>query len=567
VLGAIGILFEQASSRGHLQENAWGPLPFELTIRNQVRASLSTLAAARALRAELLENQSAASRTALSAAEDSGIAGWVAGDARDPARTALLAELLLRHDLEVYQLAQSVDGEGLRFEPGAALWIPHRQPNGRLAHALFERRLEFPDDTFYDVSSWTLPLALGLPFAELNELPAGAAGARLSAAPVAAGSLQAATTQRTVAYAFAWGGLHAGRALQRLHAADIMASVATRPFTAHSADGSVEFEVGAIVVPSGVSSDPDALHEVMARVASEDGLDVLRLTSGHTPDGIDLGSPSMRPLKAPRVALVVGSGVSSYEAGEVWHHLDLRLELPVTLVEGDNLERLDLPSYTHLVLVDGASSAVSQSRVRDWVAQGGVLLSTRGSARWAARELFELELDDEQDDDGPDAGSGERSPAEHEPTSGDEPPSYGDYEARRAKTLVSGAIFAARVDSSHPLGFGLGPGPLALFRRGTTPLPRSEDPLAHPLTYLDQPLLSGYASDANVDKLAGTPAVMARRLGAGSVIMLADDPVFRGVWHGSARLLENALFFGAVIKDTRALTSAALEHDADAPEH
>jgi hypothetical protein len=54
VNGAVGILFEQASSRGHAQETINGVLSFPFTIRNQVTTSFSTLAAARALRTELL---------------------------------------------------------------------------------------------------------------------------------------------------------------------------------------------------------------------------------------------------------------------------------------------------------------------------------------------------------------------------------------------------------------------------------------------------------------------------------------------------------------------------------
>ena len=55
--GAVGILFEQASSRGHAQETDNGLLTFPFTIRNQFVTSLSTLEAARALRKEMLAFQ------------------------------------------------------------------------------------------------------------------------------------------------------------------------------------------------------------------------------------------------------------------------------------------------------------------------------------------------------------------------------------------------------------------------------------------------------------------------------------------------------------------------------
>ena len=55
--GGIGILFEQASSRGHAQETDNGLLTFPFTIRNQFTTALSTLKAAQEMRGKLLKYQ------------------------------------------------------------------------------------------------------------------------------------------------------------------------------------------------------------------------------------------------------------------------------------------------------------------------------------------------------------------------------------------------------------------------------------------------------------------------------------------------------------------------------
>ena len=57
VQGAVGILFEQASSRGHAQESVNGILRFPFTIRNQFTTVLSTLNAIRAMRIDFLNHQ------------------------------------------------------------------------------------------------------------------------------------------------------------------------------------------------------------------------------------------------------------------------------------------------------------------------------------------------------------------------------------------------------------------------------------------------------------------------------------------------------------------------------
>ncbi|HSI71366.1 MAG TPA: M14 family zinc carboxypeptidase, partial [Gillisia sp.] len=55
--GSIGILFEQGSSRGHVQETNNGLLTFPFTIRNQFTTALSTLEAAVGMREKILNFQ------------------------------------------------------------------------------------------------------------------------------------------------------------------------------------------------------------------------------------------------------------------------------------------------------------------------------------------------------------------------------------------------------------------------------------------------------------------------------------------------------------------------------
>ena len=52
--GGIGILFEQGSSRGHIQESVNGILTFPFTIRNQLTTAFSTVKAAKNMRVKLL---------------------------------------------------------------------------------------------------------------------------------------------------------------------------------------------------------------------------------------------------------------------------------------------------------------------------------------------------------------------------------------------------------------------------------------------------------------------------------------------------------------------------------
>jgi hypothetical protein len=554
VQGGVGILFEQASSRGHLQENAWGPLEFQQTIANQVTVSLSSLRAAHALHDDLLQLQADAVNSARDEASLDAVAAYIFGHSKDAVRVAIMADILRQHDIAVHPLSQSLSVDGVSYEPGSAFVVPTDQFQYRLVKSLFETRTEFEDDTFYDVSSWVLPMAFGLDYAEMprGTIDETMLGARLAETPVRQGSLDRNVEDGApIAYAFEWSGLHAPRALARLHAMGVVPQVATRPFTGTTANGPHAFDYGAILVPTGVQTvDSATLHALMQTIALEDGLNVQSLTTGWTPEGLDLGSPSALPLEPPRPVLLTGSGVSSYEAGEIWHQLDLRWRQPVALADLASFGRIDLSEVTHVLMVGGGDQLSKDeiNSLRDWIRKGGVLVASGSASSWATRTLLgESSTQDvvsTRSDDEDDAA--ETSEPEQVTEA-----SYADYEADRAKALVGGSIFETRIDLTHPLAYGYVRDRLPVFRRGTKTLARSKDPYADAVVYTDTPLLSGYASPENEKKIAGSVAATAQRLGRGTVVRFADDPLFRGVWYGTSKLYANALYFGGIVKPTK----------------
>ncbi|MEM8931858.1 MAG: hypothetical protein AAGE94_11830, partial [Acidobacteriota bacterium] len=68
--------------------------------------------------------------------------------------------------------------------------------------------------------------------------------------------------------------------------------------------------------------------------------------------------------------------------------------------------------------------------------------------------------------------------------------------------------------------------------------------------YTDAPRLSGYASDENLERFRNTPAVMADRIGRGTVVRMVDDPNFRAFWYGTSKLFLNAVFFSDILDRT-----------------
>ncbi|MEM8727019.1 MAG: peptidase, partial [Pseudomonadota bacterium] len=129
---------------------------------------------------------------------------------------------------------------------------------------------------------------------------------------------------------------------------------------------------------------------------------------------------------------------------------------------------------------------------------------------------------------------------------------FADMGERDAEHVLGGAIFAADLDTTHPLGFGYADRDLPVHRNTTFTLKRPDDnPYAVPVQYADEPLLTGYASERRQEEIGGTPSIVAERKSRGAVILMADNPVFRGTYPGTEKLLMNAIFFSDLIDRPR----------------
>jgi hypothetical protein len=547
--GTVGILYEQASSRGHAQDSINGLLTFPFTIRNQVITSFSTLEAAIALRTDLLTLQRDFSRVTAQLAEKSKVRAYVFGDDGDPARAWALLDLFAKHRIQVRPLDADISAEGHEFKRGHAWVVPTDQPQHRLITEMFVRRTKFEDNVFYDVSAWTLPLAFNLPFAELDKLPA--AGAVAPVPPFPSGKLVGA--HNDYAYLIDWRGYYAPRALRRLQQAGIKVKglTGTEVEVAVSDGTRATLKPGAILVPVGMQVAKAAkIREVIDQVVREDAVVVYGVTTGLTPRGNDLGSASFVPLELPRVALIVGQGVDPQEAGAAWHVLDQRVGIAPTLLDVAQASRVDLWRFNAIVMVDGTYDDLSESTVtslKRWIRDGGTLVTIGKAMQWAAKkEIAALEFGDARAQ-----RSGEPKGAWRIP--------YAQGQDTEALKLVSGAVFAASIDVTHPLGFGFNGDRLSLCRANTIILRPSKSPYETPAVYTANPLQSGYASEANQRQIAESAAAVALPIGRGVVIALPDDPNFRGFWYGGNRLFFNALFFGSAIEAVRSGEGEAAE--------
>ncbi len=535
-LGGLGLVFEQASARGHEQESTHhGVLTFAFAIRNHVRTGLATVRAAVEQRPVLQAYQRDFFTSALDEADTYGVNGWVFGHPSDATLNRAFLDLLLRHRIEVYALGSEQQVGGTDFTPGTAWVVPARQPLYRLARSIFERTDSFADSVFYDASTWTTSLAYGIPDGELRTGSIPLAERVTEVPQAAAGSVP----RSSIAYLMDWRDSGAPRTLRLLQAAGVRAEAAFQPFTAPTTGGDVAFARGSISVPVSIQQlSPDSLHRVMTEASRRTGVQIHSATSTMSASGVDLGSRSFRPVRAPRVLFPMGEGLSAYEAGQLWHLLDQRIGLPVTKVDVNDMGRAELSAYDVVVLVSGNLGFLAGEQLEDlraWVRAGGTLVAIRGAAAWAARNELTPRVD----------APGVGLPADEEAPETESRRDYADAANLLGSQAIGGSIWEADLDVTHPLGFGYDRRFLPVWRDHAFFFAPSESRFSTVAKLVDDdPHLSGYVSDENRARLAGSPSVIADRLGQGTVVLLVDNPNFRGYWRGTNRLFLNALFFG-----------------------
>ena len=537
--GALGILFEAGAARGGAVQTDRGLVETADNARTHFRTALTSIQGALDLREEITAYQrDFFAENARQAANDNR-AGWVFTAAGDPERAARFVRLLNMHDIEVRRLGADLSAGGRTYRAGTSYFVPHAQPGYTMIRGIFERITEFEENIFYDVSGWTLPLAYDLEYSEVRSAQAG---------EIAEGAFQsaAAPDRAPYGYVFEWSHTYAPRALNRILSEGFMARAVMEETVVVTTSGNVALGRGSIFVPlARQEATREEIHAVMATIAAEDGVPVHAATSGLTPvTGGDLGAAGVfRSLDNPRVVLAYDGGLARYDAGEMWWTLDYRHRMPVTIVRKDDLGSLDWSEYTHLILV-GGNAALSErltEEVTGWIENGGTLIATRDAALWAQGAILGRE---EAEDEAP----GEEGDASEQPQRLD----FADMGLRDAEHVIGGAIFATDLDTTHPLGFGYANRDLPVHRNVSFTLMRpDENPFAVPGQYADAPLLTGYASQRRQDEIGGSPSIIAERRGGGTVILMADNPVFRGTFAGTEKLLMNAIFFSGLIDRPR----------------
>ena len=513
--GSIGILFEQASSRGHAQETVNGVLTFPFTIRNQFTAALSTLEAARKMRTKILKYQQDFYKESRSTGAENAL---VFGDEKDAAKSYHLAEVLKRHQIKIHDVKDDFTQNGKTFKKGYSYVVPMNQKNQRLIKAMFDVRKTFKDSLFYDVSAWTFNYAFGVDYAENISLKK--AGNEISELKMKDGIV---SFKSNYGYLMPWNEYYAPKALNAILQKGLRAKVSMKNFK----NGDTSYEYGTIFIPvQNQDLNGLELYQFLQKTAAESHIAINGVTTGLN-DGIDLGSNNFSNIKNQKVAMLVGSGIVGNDSGEIWHLLDQRFDMKLTRIDVSYFTKIDISKYTTIIVPSSSKlGKATEEKLKTWVKNGGVLIGYKNTAKWLAKSKFiSLDFDKTKIDTIQNV-------------------SFENKSLQSGAQYIGGAIFEANLDRSHPINFGYNSDKLALFRNSTLFIKADTKSYNNPIQYTKKPLLSGYISKENAKLIKNTLPFKVEKLGKGRVLVFTDNTNFRAFWYGTNKLLMNAIFFG-----------------------
>ena len=529
---SVGILFEQAGFRGRYRETPNGLKSLAFAIKNQFTVSLSTLEAAMNLKDELLDHQKEFYKSALELGEKDPIKAYIFGNANDKIKNQKFISFLNQHQIDVFTNSKKITKDDVHFKPGSSFVVPVKQKQYRLLKTIFEDVTSFADSTFYDISTWSFPYTFNIKHAEINNLKDLEFSDKASVSPIEG---QIIGGKSKLAYLFKWDEYTSAKALYKLQEKGLISKVASNKFTFEINGNKEQFTFGTILIPVvGQTLNENQIFNLLGNISKDTGVDFYGLKTGLSPSGIDLGSNNFANLNKPKILMFIDGSTSSRDAGEIWHMFDQRFEIPITMAETNRLNSINLSKYNTIILPGGSYREWNKSnseKLKSWAMQGGNLIAYKSAALWAAKN--ELGKTTFKKGIAPDSTL---------------KLSYVNRRKESSLNYISGAIFNAKMDITHPLCYGYPEHDLPVFKSGTSVANSLDIKYAEPVKFTSNPYLSGFVSDKNLERIKNSPVVSVQSIGRGKLISYHENMTFRGIWLGTNKLFSNSVFFGSIIR-------------------
>jgi hypothetical protein len=522
--GAIGMTYEQAGhSRGGLAivKNDGDTLTLRDRLEHHYTTGMSTVEVASQNAANMLREF----KKFFDDANKNGVGEYKGYVVTTPVKAKMksLTDMLDRNGI-AYTLFNKITAKGYNYatqrEEAVAteaynIYISGRQPRSAMAKVLFEPKSKLSDSATYDITAWSLPFAYGMQAYMLRD-EAAVSGS----APNASGNRFA----PAYGYLVPYNSFASTQLLANLLKSGVKVRYAETDFVYNKQT----YAKGTLIILS--KGNEAAMPTIKTLLESyPDGFAAVQ--TGFMDNPVDFGSEKVHFVHPPRVAMVTGEDVGSNAAGEVWHLFEQQLGYPITLLNNSDIGRVNWKDIDVLILPDGSYGFLGEKAsadIRGWVRQGGKIVALEGAVAQMASNDWGLKAK-KGDDDKKEEGS-----------------SYSDlkrYENRERDWLansIPGAIYKVELDGSHPLAFGLGNTYYTLKQDGNV-YEFMKDGWNVGFIKKDN-RMAGFAGSKVSERLKDGTVIGVQEMGRGSIVYLAENPIFRSFWENGKVLLGNAVF-------------------------
>ncbi|SFU08869.1 Zinc carboxypeptidase [Algoriphagus locisalis] len=456
----------------------------------------------------------------------------------NPAQVAKLLELLDKNGIKYGKAGAKSGLKGFSYGTGKSesfstteedIIINAYQPKAVLTQLLFEPNPALHDSITYDITSWSMPYAYGL---EAYALETRVNAASAYEKP----SFSANVTGKTpVAYIAAWEGTRDAAFLSALLKADIRVKYNEFPFEVEGKS----FPAGSLMITKGGNEYVPNFDQKVVEIANKFGVTLATTMSGYVDKGKDFGSPNIRVIQAPKVALVGGEGTNSLNYGAIWHFFEKDLNYPLVNLELDNMGRYDLSNYTVLIMPSmrgGGLSKSAEENLMEWVRAGGKLIAIDGAlSLFADKEGFDLKSFDSED---------EKKAAKEKLDSLAKAERLAPYQEGERVAIsggAAGAIYQVTMDETHPLGYGTG-GKYYTLKNNSSKFAFLNNGANAGIIENNDAYRTGYIGFKIKSSMGESLAIGVENAGRGEIVYFVDDPIFRGFWESGKLVLSNAIF-------------------------
>ncbi|MBS1665678.1 MAG: zinc carboxypeptidase [Bacteroidetes bacterium] len=403
--------------------------------------------------------------------------------------------------------------------------INANQPKSNLLRVLFERQSRISDSITYDITAWSVPYVYGVQAYGLNAYVSGAKKETVT------------ETTRNISdtaygYAVRWTGMRSVRFLSELLQKGVKVRYAERAFQS----GGVSFGSGTLLVTTTGNGAAQRLWPLVSGAAARAGVVLESIASGFVEKGADFGSDLVHLIHRPRIALLTGEEVSSLDAGEVWHLFEQEIGYPVTLINADEIGRVQWKNFDLLILPNGFYRTLEEKNnadmIRNWVREGGRLIAMENAVAQLSKMEWGIQSKEEEQKEGDKNKKDETYSALRR---------YGNRQRDDAAGSVPGSIYRVELDNTHPLAFGY-PNHYYTIKQDDGVYEFIKNGGWNVGVIKKDSYVSGFTGVKAKSKLKDGLLFGVQDMGRGKVIYLADDPLFRSFWENGKLLFSNAVF-------------------------